>query len=96
MAFSRQDGLCCVRNETRNYIVFFAYDTAMLTPDARNIVVQAAANVKAVKPVRIDLGGYPGPGVTKRPGVGLCYRVGSLRNLDPSPGAAGTSDSNVG
>jgi len=31
-----------------------------------------------------------------RLGIGLCYRVGSLRNLDPSPGAAGTSDSNVG
>ena len=54
------------KNETRTYIVFFAYNTAALTPESRNIVVQAAANAKAVKPVRIDLGGYIGQGPTSR------------------------------
>ena len=70
---------CVVRlrhrpERTRNYIVFFAYDTATLTPDARDIVVQAAANVKAVKPVRIDLGGYLGQGPTARTDSALTER----------------------
>jgi outer membrane protein OmpA-like peptidoglycan-associated protein len=62
------------RNETRTYIVFFAYDTAALTPEARNIVVQAAANAKAVKAVRIDLGGYVGQGPTARTDGALTAR----------------------
>jgi OmpA-OmpF porin, OOP family len=62
------------RNETRSYVVFFGYNATALTPIARDIVVQAATNAKAVKPARIDLGGYIGQGPTARTDSALTQR----------------------
>jgi outer membrane protein OmpA-like peptidoglycan-associated protein len=40
------------------YIVFFHYDAAVLTPDARRIVDAAAASVRDTKPAVVELAGY--------------------------------------
>lgn len=61
-------------NEARNYIVFFPYDADTLTPDARDIVLRAAAMAKAMKPARIELGGYIGQGPTARTDSALTAR----------------------
>jgi len=61
-------------SEARTYIVFFAYDSAALTPDARDIVLRAAAGAKAAQPARIELGGYIGQGPTARTDSALTAR----------------------
>lgn len=40
------------------YIVFFRYDSDVLTADARKIVDQAAASARDTKPATIELAGY--------------------------------------
>ena len=39
-------------------MVFFDFDKSDLTPDARNVVDQAASNVKTASITRIELTGY--------------------------------------
>ena len=60
--------------ETDSYIVFFAYNATALTPDAHEIVVKAATHAKAMKPARIELGGYLGQGPTARTDSALTQR----------------------
>lgn len=41
-----------------NYIVFFRFDSADLTPDAHKVVDQAAAAIKDLKPSTVSLAGF--------------------------------------
>jgi outer membrane protein OmpA-like peptidoglycan-associated protein len=51
---------CSLLHPTRppNYIAFFRYDSAELTPAARLIVDQAAAAAKAMPATKIEIAGY--------------------------------------
>jgi len=53
-------GACSLIHPNRppNYIVFFRYDSAELTPAARQIVDQAAAAAKAMPATSIEIAGY--------------------------------------
>ena len=42
----------------QNYILFFRFDSADLSPDARAIVDQAAAGIKALKPSTVGIAGF--------------------------------------
>jgi outer membrane protein OmpA-like peptidoglycan-associated protein len=51
---------CSLLHPTRppNYIAFFRYDSAELTPAARQIVDQAAAAAKSMPATKIEIAGY--------------------------------------
>lgn len=51
---------CSLLHPTRppNYIAFFRYDSAELTPTARQIVDQAAAAAKSMPATKIEIAGY--------------------------------------
>jgi outer membrane protein OmpA-like peptidoglycan-associated protein len=42
----------------QNYILFFRFDSADLSPDARAVVDQAAAGIKALKPSTVGIAGF--------------------------------------
>ncbi|HLG90299.1 MAG TPA: OmpA family protein [Alphaproteobacteria bacterium] len=42
----------------RNYLLFFRFDSADLSPDARRIVDQAAAGIKVLKPSTVGIAGF--------------------------------------
>lgn len=46
----------------RNYIVFFAEDSATLDEAARGVIAQAAQDSMQFRPMRIDISGYSGEG----------------------------------
>ena len=43
---------------TKNYLVFFHFDSADLSPEARQIVDQAAAGAKTMKPSTVAIAGF--------------------------------------
>lgn len=51
---------CSLLHLTRppNYIAFFRYDSAELTPTARQIIDQAAAAAKAMAATKVEIAGY--------------------------------------
>ncbi|KAF0112631.1 MAG: ompA [Rhodospirillaceae bacterium] len=61
----------------RDYIVFFDFDQAALTPEAQHILAAAAADAKATAPVRIELTGH-----TDRSGTDHYNFALSLRRVD--------------
>jgi outer membrane protein OmpA-like peptidoglycan-associated protein len=44
--------------ETHNYLVFFRFDSADLSPEARQVVNQAATGVKTFRPSTIAIAGF--------------------------------------
>ena len=48
------------------YIVFFHYDTAVLSPDARVIVDQAAQAIRDTHPAIVEVAGYSDPSGPKQ------------------------------
>jgi len=46
------------RDSAPAYIVFFRFDSAALTPDARKVVDDAAASIRDTRPSTVELAGY--------------------------------------
>lgn len=46
------------RDNAPVFVVFFRYDAAVLSPDARRVVDQAAAAVRDTRPATVELAGY--------------------------------------
>src|SRR5678809_1362388 len=60
--------------EPSKYVVFFPPSATSLTPEAREIVVKAAAHAKEMNPAFVQLAGYIGDGPTARTDKGLTER----------------------